>query len=332
VLPQEQSGETSSSSKKLFAWDSGLLILCLYLLGFAFWGAALFFDHFKPLFGTAAILFIVGFFRAYRWLRQHEFFRRSRSRRRFSDTNPDVEDKQAYEFAKKNFERRRRGSIKKRKSLRALALAICTCVSLVIIVGLFKSFQFLAEKKKPRIEVFLSDAERVEAMPTPFLGKTVYSWEMIFASIGLPTKYVPIRAGQDTIKMDVILRDTGGVDLKNVRIKVESNLPFKSVAGGLALVAKTDPDIQASGTELDTTVEQMRPYAHHLEEHVFTVEIPVPKNQDRAGIFIAAEGDNLPPFSAAMKIWFVRDYQTNQPSVSFATPASSDKPAPAPAP
>ena len=315
--------------KKFF--HSGYPVCFLYVFGIGFWISASFSNTYKLFFCLAIICIIAGFLLSLPWLWKHRLFERPRSTspysRRYSDKHPNPHsDLVSHEYAKTHGERRRhrRRKPEKRNNLRWTAEVISTLLFIAACVGLRNSYVARSFKESPVIDVLLSDRKMIQPIPgeqptmeqvlarrAPFLERTVAFRKIVFTLADTPTEDVPINQKDKSKKIDVILRNLNGVDVSNAHVTVESDVPITPVTEGL--VSLTDKQLYGD-------MPHVTPPDHSSDERVITVEIPIPQNQDTAGIYVTIQADNLKSYAAVARVYFVRD---SEPSPAAAAADAS---------
>jgi hypothetical protein len=299
-------------------WRSGYIVLLLYVLGIGFWIGALFSGSYKAFFCAALVCIVAGFVRSLPWLWRHRIFERPHSSspytRRYSDSQPNEHsDLVSHEYAKTHAERRRHRRRKpaKRRKLRWAAEVVSALLFIAAGLGLKDSYVSRSYKEPPILDVLLSDRrlsdatpdkrpviDRVRARRAPFLGRRAAFREKVFIMAETPTEYVPINEWDKSVKIDVILENLNGIDIPNAHVTVESDVHITPVSEDL--VSLTDKQLYGD-------VAHVTPPDHSSDERIITVEIPIPKNQETAGIYVTVQADNMKPYGAVARIVFVRN-------------------------
>ena len=144
------------------------------------------------------------------------------------------------------------------------------------------------QRSAPAIEVYLSESKR---WPTHKVDFTNIA-ELQRAMAGL-TKQLKgsnpvvarIKPGEETVIVNVIIRNVGKVAAKSVNVTIGSTLPFSAKTYGAQVF---------SNTEVHYDVPIMEPAAIDGEEYFFSLETPTPTRTTKFGLWITLRAENLP--------------------------------------
>jgi hypothetical protein len=299
--------------KKLFTWGySGVLVPVFYGAGAGFWALALNADPSRRNFYAAAAFFLCGLIWSLGWLWTHDSLRRSRPRDSNSEKylkmrkpaglagpeGPDEPGKQ----------RRRRTPRRRNKKQRWTAAACSALVVLGVDGKILTTYKARTTRREQgEMQVFVADTQRTAAMKVPVLERPEDTKDMMFALMGVPDKEVFIQKGDKSMKVDVLLRSTYAMSIRNVHVQIDSNVPIKAAAPELTSTGETEligelPDIPAGGKT--------------VQVYSLPVEVSVPAYQNKAGLLVTVVGDNIKPYAAAARIVFVSKPAVGQLPVS----------------